>query len=189
MINIGTKPIETERLHLRRFKVADAPAMFAGWANDPEVTRWLRWEPHQSPADSRGVLKEWVRGYRDKDFYLWAMAEKHTGELVGSIGILKCTEVQEPEKSEPGYCIGRRFWNQGYTTEALEAILAYYIKGTGDADLICCHAVENPASGRVMQKAGFVFDHEGVYHMPDGREIPARYYRYEGPLKKGEYGR
>ena len=42
--------------------------------------------------------------------------------------------------------------------------------------LACSHAVENPASGKVMMKAGFVYDHEAVYHKFDGTAIPCKCY-------------
>ena len=42
----GTRTIETDRLILRRFTVEDAPAMYSNWASDPEVTRFLTWQPH-----------------------------------------------------------------------------------------------------------------------------------------------
>ena len=46
MRHAGTQEIETPRLLLRRLMPSDAPMMYANWANDPEVTRWLRWTPH-----------------------------------------------------------------------------------------------------------------------------------------------
>ena len=43
MRHAGTQTIETERLLLRPLTPEDAPMMYANWANDPDVTRWLRW--------------------------------------------------------------------------------------------------------------------------------------------------
>ena len=45
MRHAGTQEIETPRLLLRRLLPSDAPMMYSNWANDPEVTRWLRWTP------------------------------------------------------------------------------------------------------------------------------------------------
>lgn len=178
MQQIGTQPIETERLLLRRFEEADAEAMFANWATDPRVTLWLRWEPHTDVEASRAMIREWVKSYEDDSTYLWAMTLKDTGEVIGSIGILHGVEPEFADHWEPGYCMGHAFWGQGYTSEALQAIVGYFVEGTGQDDLICCHARQNPASGRVMEKAGFVYTHDGVYHKPDGSVIEARYYKY-----------
>ena len=58
MRHAGTQTIETERLLLRPLTPEDAPMMYANWANDPDVTRWLRWEPHKNvdePVGHRAV--------------------------------------------------------------------------------------------------------------------------------------
>ena len=52
MRHTGTPELETDRLLLRRLLPQDAPQMYENWANDPAVTRFLRWEPHKSPAES-----------------------------------------------------------------------------------------------------------------------------------------
>ena len=53
MRHAGTQEIETPRLLLRRLLPSDAPMMYANWASDPEVTRWLRWTPHKDVAETR----------------------------------------------------------------------------------------------------------------------------------------
>ena len=56
----GTQPLHTPRLCLRRFVPGDAPAMYAGWASDATVARFMRWQPHNSVAETRGLLEEWA---------------------------------------------------------------------------------------------------------------------------------
>ena len=48
MQHIGTRPLETERLILRRYTAGDAQEMFDHWACDPEVTKYLTWQAHES---------------------------------------------------------------------------------------------------------------------------------------------
>ena len=59
--------LETERLRLRPFREDDAEAMFYGWANDPEVTKYLTWDVHESIDVTRYVLKMWVDEYEQPD--------------------------------------------------------------------------------------------------------------------------
>ena len=66
---------------------------------------------------------------------------------------------------EPGYALGRRYWGQGYATEALAAVVRYLFESEGQAALACCHAHENPASGRVMKKCGMKY--EGTMRQAD----------------------
>lgn len=63
MRHAGTQEIETPRLLLRRLLPSDAPMMYANWASDPEVTRWLRWTPHKDVAETRELLTAWALLY------------------------------------------------------------------------------------------------------------------------------
>ena len=62
MRHAGTQDIETPQLLLRRLLPEDAPQMYANWASDPEVTRYLRWEPHTRPAETRELLVRFPAG-------------------------------------------------------------------------------------------------------------------------------
>lgn len=187
MRHAGTQTIETERLLLRPLTPEDAPMMYANWANDPDVTRWLRWEPHKNVDETRELLTAWALLYPNGDYYEWGIVEKATGQLFGTIGVFTSSSA-EPERDpwpgfdhtngvwEVGYCIGKAWWNKGFTTEALKAVVEYWFKNTDSSWLACCHAFENPASGRVQQKVGFVYDHDSVYHKFDGTPVACRCY-------------
>ena len=178
MNHLGTTQLETERLLMRRFTVDDAPAMFNGWANDAEVTRWMRWTPHKSTEETAALLADWVSSYQNDDYYHWAITLKN-GTLIGSLGIVPCLpELGHDDDLEPGYCIARAYWNQGYTTEALAAAMDYVGNKVGVNVMYCCHAVGNPASGRVLEKNGFVYEHEGSYTRFNGDVVPAKFYVY-----------
>ena len=174
MRHTGTQAIETERLRLRRVSEADAPAMYENWAADPAVTRFLRFTPHENIGVSRALLADWNARYACDTHYLWGIERKADGVLMGTIGV--SPSEHDAAVQEPGYCIGRAFWGCGYMTEALHAVVAYMFSTVGVGRLDCCHAVENLASGRVIQKNGFVFQREDVYHKFDGTPVPCRCY-------------
>lgn len=183
MKHCGTQTLTTGRLLLRPLALADAEMMFYNWASDPGVTRWLRWEPHRTWAETAEILNEWGKHYTEPDFYQWGICDKRTGVLFGSLGLMRCEdEAWQPlverygEAWEPGYCIGQKWWNQGYTTEALCAVRDYWLHTVGGQWLACCHANDNVASGAVMQKAGFAYHHDAVYHKFDGTPVPCRAY-------------
>lgn len=85
MRHIGTKPLETERLALRRFRMADAGDIFANWAADPEVTRFWGWEPHPDITMTQSLLKQWIRQYEDAAYYHWAIVCKANSQAIGYI--------------------------------------------------------------------------------------------------------
>lgn len=170
----GTQPLHTPRLCLRRFVPGDAPAMYAGWASDAAVARFMRWQPHNSVAETRGLLEEWAAQYAHGSFYNWAVVRQADGALMGAIGAGPAEDGAG--LLEPGYALGRSYWGHGYATEALAAVVRYLFESEGQAALACCHARENPASGCVMRKCGFRYTHDGIYHKYDGTAVPCRHY-------------
>lgn len=154
MLNLGTERIETPRLILRPFVLEDAPAMYRNWANDPEVTRFLTWSPHQSPEISAMVVESWVNAYPQKDFYQWAIVPKAFGEPVGSISVVR----QEGDTFEIGYCIGKKWWRKGLTSESLAAVMEFLFDRVGVRRIEAKHDVNNPGSGAVMKKCGLRYE-------------------------------
>jgi len=162
--NLGTLPIETERLVLRMFKSEDAKAMYENWANDSEVTKYLTWTPHTSVADSETVLAEWIPLYENQSYYHWAIALKENPAMpIGSIGAVRFDEVLN--QAHIGYCIGRAWWNQGITAEALAALIEFFFNKAGLNRVDSRHDPNNPRSGKVMQKCGMLF--EGTHRQAD----------------------
>ena len=152
MNKAGTQRIETQRLILRRFKMEDADDMFHNWASDPEVTRYLTWPVHSSVDVTKTVLKEWVPMYEDGGYFNWGMEYKETGEVIGNISVVKLNE--NTEAADMGYCMSRAYWGRGLMPEALKAVMAFLFDVVGLNRIAACHDVNNPKSGRVMDKAG-----------------------------------
>ncbi len=157
MKHLGTKYIETNRLILRQFKVTDAEAMYRNWASDPEVTKFLTWPAHQSVKVSEMVLKDWIEEYSKDDFYQWAIVLKENGdEPIGSIAVVHGDD--KIKMVHIGYCIGRKWWHQGITTEALAAIIHFLIMKVGVNRVESRHDPHNPNSGYVMKKCGMKYE-------------------------------
>lgn len=152
--NKGTQAIRTERLILRRFTPEDAPAMFENWANDERVTRYLTWDPHGSPGETRQLLELWCAGYENPGTYNWAM--EYEGKLIGNISVVRLDE--RSEAADLGYCMGHAYWGRGLMTEAAKAVIDFLFGEVGVNRVEISHAVKNPASGRVAQKCGLTLE-------------------------------
>ena len=152
MIKAGTQTIETDRLILRRFTIDDAEDMYNNWASDPEVTKFLTWPTHSSVDVSRYVLNDWVSHYEEGDFFNWAMELKENGQVIGNISVVEVKE--RAEAADMGYCMSRAYWGRGLMPEALKAVMDYLFDVVGLNRVAACHDVNNPKSGRVMDKAG-----------------------------------
>ena len=164
MQHCGTQTIETERLILRRFRLEDADAMYNNWASDPEVTKYLMWPAHNSPAVSKAVTESWVQTYEKTDHYQWAITVKENGdEPIGDIAVVDRNE--KAESMHIGYCIGRTWWHQGIVSEALQAVINFLFDTVGANRIEARHDPRNPHSGGVMQKCGMQY--EGTLRQSD----------------------
>lgn len=143
--------LETPRLILRKVRRGDAPDLFA-YARDPEVSRHVLWTAHQSLADSRAFISQLRRQYRRGLPASFGIEEKESGCLIGTIGFMNLN----PEHlwAEVGYSLARSRWNRGLMTEALTEVLRFSFEELGLNRVEAIHETDNPASGRVMEKAG-----------------------------------
>ena len=154
--HLGTARLETNRLLLREYTMDDAGVMFLNWASDPEVAKTLMWNPHPDVDFTRKLLAQWIQAYQSGRSYHWVVEKD--GEVIGDISLM--TWSNRTQDGEIGYCLSKKAWNQGIMTEALMAVMRFLFAEVGFRRLTLRHATNNPASGRVMEKAGLRF--EGV---------------------------
>ncbi len=155
MKHIGTKTIETTRLLLRKLELSDADMMFQNWTSDDKVTLFLRWNAHKTIDEARNMIQQWLNSYHEDSTYYWGIYLKD-GEMIGSIGVTITSEYDF--KGELGYKIGSRWWNQGYSSEAARAVIDYMFCNTDIERIDAFSSVKNPASGKVMEKAGMQYE-------------------------------
>jgi ribosomal-protein-alanine N-acetyltransferase len=142
--------------------------MFKNLASDPQVTKFLTWQPHESEMVSKAVLKNWITEYVKCDFYQWAIEVKTDAVIVGSISVVGIRE--KAQTASIGYCIGRSWWRQGYTSEALSEVVRFLIADVGFNRVQACHDPRNPNSGAVMKKCGLTY--EGLNRQAGKNNMP-----------------
>ncbi|MDO4510904.1 MAG: GNAT family N-acetyltransferase [Bacteroidales bacterium] len=142
----------SERLLLRLWVDSDAEALYQH-ASDPDVGPRAGWPPHQSVDESREVIRSVFHNATT-----WAIVERESGEVIGAMGYgpsCDCHLPSLPGEPTVGYWVAKPFWNRGYCTEALNLMLEHMRQCTSIASVVSGHFVDNPASGRVMEKCGF----------------------------------
>ncbi|MGN0229115.1 MAG: GNAT family N-acetyltransferase [Muribaculaceae bacterium] len=145
--------MKTKRIHLRSWRESDAEALFR-YASDPEVGPRAGWQPHSSVEESRLIIESVFNNATT-----WAIALNDTDEAIGAIGYgesCDCALPALPGEQTVGYWVAKPYWNKGICTEALRLLVDYCFDVEGMQSLISGHFVDNPASGRVMEKCGFV---------------------------------
>ena len=153
---LGTQTIETERLILRRFVETDAQTMFENWASRLDNLTYVTWDPHPNVDFTKSSIRTWVASYDNPNYYKWAICLKENpNHVIGDISLVSMDE--ENSSCEVGYIIGMDYWGRGIMTEALKAVLSYCLDEIRFKEVNACYASLNPASGRVMEKAGMTF--------------------------------
>lgn len=152
--------------------------MFKNWANDADVTRFLSWQAHQNITDTENIVNLWLSEYNCMDRYNWVIVHKITNEPIGNISVVRFNASSE--YAEVGYCLGKKWWGRGFMTEALGAVTDYLINTVGFHSVRACHAVKNPASGRVMEKCGYMYEgtFRDYFKAHDGKFLDLKFYSY-----------
>lgn len=139
--------LETQRLRLRPLTLADAPAMAALLEHDPAAVRMTAAIPE--PCNLAGA-RAWI-GLRVADGRgPFALILRDTGALIGAMRV----GDEPPGPGHVGYWLGRPHWNQGLATEALRAMIKR-AHALGVTKFQSETLTDNPASARVLVKAGF----------------------------------
>ena len=149
--------LETDRLVLRRIAMRDAKDIFA-YSSDPEVARHVLWSAQKHISEAKEYIRFMNRRYRNDQPSSWGIIDKRTDTLVGTIGYMDYSE--DNASVEVGYSLARSMWNGGYMTEALSRVIRYTFEAMDVNRIEAQHELDNPSSGRVMEKCGMV--KEGV---------------------------
>lgn len=162
---MDTPILKTERMILRLLSTTDAKEIYERWTSDERVSKYVRWCTHNSVTDTIEWLAIEEKNIASEKNFQWGFVLKETGYLFGSGGI----NYNEQEcVFELGYNIMHEFWNQGYTTEASKEIIRFAVEQLRQKEFISWHAVDNPASGAVIKKCGFVYENNEIHTKFDG---------------------
>lgn len=166
--------LETERLILRPITLDDAEACFS-WGSDERVARFMCYPTAKDISETIAWIKTTLV---DEEEWNWAFVLKSENRVIGTGGI-------GPNKFMDGYWgIGYNlhydYWHKGYCTEAMRAIVDYAHNELGVNKICSDHAVDNPRSGKVMEKLGLKFHHYGEYSKLNGSvTFKAKFYTLE----------
>lgn len=149
--------LTTARLTLRPFTLADAPHV-QKLAGEKAIAATTYALPH--PYED-GMAEEWIKthhaAFEAMTGVHLAMTHSESHDVIGAISLMKIN--QQDAHAELGYWVGVPYWGQGFCTESARAVLAYGFDELPLNRIYAFHFVNNPASGRVMQKIGMT--HEG----------------------------
>lgn len=152
--------IDTVRLRLREFTLADATAVFQ-IMRQTAVFRFADWEPPLSPYDTEEMLQRYLAWQFDAPRLHLVLAitlPAEQGKLIGTIGLNTTNEATA--EAELGFNLDPDYWRRGLATEAAQAMIEYGLATAGWRRIFATCDVDNKASEKVLRKLGMV--EEGV---------------------------
>lgn len=161
--------LENERILLRAFVLEDADRV-AYLCDNYKIHKNTLTLPYPYTIQDAIDFITYQINYSDPDREMsLAIVDKNTEKLVGSIGLI-CSQIHK--RCEAGYWIGEEYWNMGYATDALKIIIKYLFEIKGYNKVYGKHFDTNPSSGKVMEKAGMVYEGaEREHYLRDGEYL------------------
>jgi RimJ/RimL family protein N-acetyltransferase len=156
MENYPPKTIVTKNLTLRIPQKSDTEAIFQGYAQNPEVVRYLAWRPHESIEETRRFVKARIAEWKTGPRFSWSITRKDDQRFLGMLSI----RWPVPFRISMSYVICRSEWSKGYGTEAARAVMDWALSLLEVFRVEACCDIENPGSARVLEKLGMT--QEGI---------------------------
>jgi ribosomal-protein-alanine N-acetyltransferase len=142
--------LETPRLWLRKPRREDAPLLFAAYAHDPEVTRFLTWRPHTDISESRGFVNGIVARWLANTEFCWFLFARDSREMIGCISARR-----EDCGFNLGFVLAQSQRGQGLMPEAITAVVQWAFSEQWVSRIWAACDTENHASARALERAGF----------------------------------
>lgn len=169
--------LATPRLSLRPPCDEDLDGLWP-LVSDPRLTTFLAWEPHRNRDETRSMISSLAASQQPGKSFHWVV--RRSGEVVGLVSLIDVRRTHRSwtwNRAELAYWIGPESQGRGYATEAAEAVIRFGFGPLGLHKIVVYHAVDNPPSGRVVQKLGFrLVGDERDSFCKHGRWHDLRYY-------------
>lgn len=143
--------IETERLQLRPLRTIDARAI-AEKIDSYEISKNLARVPYPYHLSDAEEFLEWALQLDDRSAFRAISLKQHPDDL---IGLISFDWMEAKQQAELGYWLVQKHWGKGLMTEAVCAMVEFAFTHANLESLSSCYFNENPASGKVLARAGF----------------------------------
>ncbi len=163
--------LTTPRLILRKVQKKDLDDIYE-YCRLPSSCKYAQWQPHED----RGVTKQYLAwlfsAMRHGAYFTWVIELRETGRVIGTCSFVNMDE--EYKIAEIGYGIGKRFWGNGYATEAVRAVMDYGFTRVGLLKVNARIMRENLSSVRLAGRVGMSCEgiqRKGVYAKKQAHDL------------------
>lgn len=145
--------LESSRILLRKLRLSDADDLYHQ-IRHKDMARWMSHIPHPYPRPLASTfIRKSQRLWKAKKSFTFAVLLKKTGRLIGIVSLNRVDF--DHQCAELGYWLGRQYWGQGLTTEAVGLLLPFAFRDLKLFRIYACTFGPNLASQKVLQKCGF----------------------------------
>jgi [ribosomal protein S5]-alanine N-acetyltransferase len=147
--------LDTARLKLRPLFEEDVDAVYE-YSSDPDITQFLLWYTHRTKDDSFSFIKFARDEFDKRSSIIWGIELRAERKIIGTIDLRNYNSIHRC--GEIGYVIRKNYWNKGFVTEAIKAVIDYGFRelNLNRVEAHCEH--ENTGSWRAMEKSGMKYE-------------------------------
>lgn len=147
--------LETERLILRKISLEDIDDIHI-YASNPEVSKYVFWEAHETRAATEEYVKRILSLYKEGKIAPWGIHHKEDNKLIGTVDFVSWQP--QHKTAEIGYALSMDYWGRGIATEAAKELIRFGMNEMGLVRIQAKALVANKGSERVMEKAGMKYE-------------------------------
>ena len=162
-----TPRIETERLILREVQKTDVKDIFDCWMQDEDVSRYMWWKASNDIAEAQEFVEFELGQIENEKWKRWVIILKETQEIIGTCLVFYNDDDNE-NHWDISYNLGKKFWGNGYITEAMKVVMDFAKTELGMKECITTYAKVNNSSANVLHKLGFKDEKEISYECSGG---------------------
>ncbi len=152
--------IETEQLLLRMFRAEDLDTAYKLFS-DADVQKYLAPENIRTLEQTKSTLRNLVRRWEERNFGIWCVTHKNSGEAAGYCGFQYFEDTSDVELV---FAFLKNYWGNGLATEAAKACLRYWLEELTLEKIVAATSQQNIGSQRVLEKIGMNFVEKSAFH-------------------------
>lgn len=153
--NTSFYELETDRLVLRKLSLKDTDDMYE-YGSDKKVSEYVMWPQYTSKQDGETFAEFVINQHKEGHQHFWAIEIKETSKMIGTINFVGIKEKYN--WGELGYVLNQNYWNKGYMTEAIKAVLKHSFESLKLNKVQAKCIKENIASYRAMEKVNMTYE-------------------------------
>ncbi len=155
MNKLGTKELHTDRLILRKLNIDDAEQLYLNVFSDDKTAQYMAWDVYSDIDSVKKCLTKWQEQYKLNECY-WGVFTKDTNTLVGAICL--SNENSRANIAFVSYCLGSKYWGNGFITESLKVVIKYAFSELQYRMITAFCADSNKSSQKILIRLGFKYE-------------------------------